>query len=73
MNTQLIIGNWEKVKGSLKQKYAKLTDDDLLYVKGKEEELFGRIQKKLGMTKEAVELIIKKHNEHTEGNAKDKS
>ena len=66
MNKEMILGNWEKVKGSLKQKYAQLTDNDLVYVKGKEEELFGRIQKKLGLTKEAAELLMKKHAEKTE-------
>lgn len=61
MNIQLVKGQWEQMKGSLKQKYAKLTDDDLKYVEGKEEELFGRLQKKLGLTKDAVELIVKEH------------
>ena len=61
MNAQLIKGNWDKIKGSMKQKYAQLTDNDLMYIKGKEEELVGRIQKRLGMTKEAVELFIKEH------------
>ena len=58
MNTQVLKGTWEAVKGTLKQKYAKLTDDDLKYVKGKEEELVGRIQAKLGLTRQAVALII---------------
>ena len=73
MNKELILGNWEKVKGSLKQKYAQLTDNDLMLVKGKEEELFGRIQKKLGLTKEAAELLLKKHAEKTEPKAEKKS
>ncbi len=47
---QIVKGNWNEVKGKLKQKYANLTDDDLLYVEGKEDELFGRLQKKLGKT-----------------------
>ncbi len=45
-----IKGNWNEIKGKLKQKYAQLTDDDLIYVEGKEEELFGRIQKRTGQT-----------------------
>ena len=49
-----IKGFWNEVKGKLKQKYAHLTDDDLLFVKGKDDELVGRLQKKLGRTKEAV-------------------
>ena len=61
MNTQVLKGTWEAVKGTLKQKYAKLTDDDLKYIKGKEEELICRIQTKLGLTKEAMALIIEAH------------
>jgi uncharacterized protein YjbJ (UPF0337 family) len=51
-------GNWKETKGKLKQKYAELTDDDLLFVEGKQEELMGRIQKKLGKTKEEVQTLI---------------
>ncbi len=47
-------GTWNEVKGKIKQKYADLTDDDLLYEEGKEDELLGRIQKKVGKTKEEV-------------------
>ncbi len=49
-----IKGNWNVMKGNLKQKYADLTDDDLTYAEGKEEELVGRIQKKTGKTREEV-------------------
>ena len=48
-------GNWNQIKGNIKQKYADLTDDDLLYVEGKEDELIGRLQKKTGETKETVQ------------------
>jgi uncharacterized protein YjbJ (UPF0337 family) len=64
MNTLLLKGNWDHLKGELKKKFGKLTDDDLTYVEGKEEELFGRIQKKLGLTREVLDLIIKEHAEH---------
>lgn len=47
-------GNWNELKGKIKQTYADLTDDDLLYEEGKDEELLGRIQKKVGKTKEEV-------------------
>jgi uncharacterized protein YjbJ (UPF0337 family) len=53
-----IKGNWNETKGKLKQKYANLTDDDLLYTEGKEEELYGRLQKKLGKTREEVRKIL---------------
>ena len=46
MNKLEIKGNWNEASGKLKQQYANLTDDDLLLVKGKEEELLGRLQKK---------------------------
>lgn len=46
-----IKGNWNEVKGKLKQKYADLTDDDLKYVDGKEDELLGKLQQKTGKTK----------------------
>ncbi len=53
-----IKGDWNIVKGTLKQKWAKLTDDDLQYLEGKEDELLGRIQKRTGETREAVEKAI---------------
>jgi uncharacterized protein YjbJ (UPF0337 family)/predicted small secreted protein len=53
-----IKGNWNELKGKLKQKYADLTDDDLLYAEGKEEEFYGRLQQKLGKTRAEVEKIL---------------
>lgn len=53
-----IKGNWNMIKGNLKQQYAELTDDDLMYVEGKEEELVGRIQARTGETKEKVKSWI---------------
>ncbi len=47
-------GTWNEVKGKMKQKYADLTDDDLLFEEGKDDELLGRIQKKIGKSKEEV-------------------
>ena len=47
-------GTWNEVKGKVKQQYADLTDNDLLYEEGKEDELVGRLQKKTGLTKEQV-------------------
>jgi len=51
-------GNWNETKGKLKQKFAMLTDNDLLLVEGKNEELLGRLQTKLGKTKEQIHKII---------------
>ncbi len=58
MNTLEIKGDWNIVKGKLQQKWATLTNDDLQYVEGKREELLGRIQKRTGQTREAVEKAI---------------
>ncbi len=55
-----IKGNWNELAGKLKQKFADLTDDDVLYKEGKEEELLGRLQKKLGKTKEQIHNLISK-------------
>lgn len=51
-------GNWNQVKGKLKQEYAGLTDDDLQYEEGKEDELLGKIQEKTGETKEKIKSVI---------------
>lgn len=59
MNKSIISGNWEQLKGKLKQKYASLTDNDLMFVEGKEDETLGRIQKKLGKSREEVEQLLK--------------
>lgn len=50
----MIKGSWNEVKGKLKQKYADLTDDDLLYEEGKDDELLGRLQRKLGKSIDEV-------------------
>ena len=47
-------GSWNEVKGKLKQKYGQLTDDDLAFVEGKEDELLGRLQKRLGKSKDEL-------------------
>ncbi len=60
MNKLTIKGNWNEIAGKLKQQFANLTDDDLLFQKGKEEELLGRLQSKLGKTKEDLRKIISK-------------
>jgi uncharacterized protein YjbJ (UPF0337 family) len=51
-------GNWNEIKGRLKQKYAQLTDDDVLWVEGKQDELFGRLQAKLGKSREELHHLI---------------
>ena len=59
MNTLELKGNWNIIKGKLKRKWASLTDDDLRYTEGAETELIGRIQKRTGQTREAVERVLR--------------
>lgn len=54
MNKMQIKGHWDTVKGKLKQKYGDLTDDDLVYTEGKEDELLGRLQAVTGKAKEEL-------------------
>ena len=58
MNILEIKGDWNVTKGKLKQKWAMLTDDDLRYSEGRQDELVGRIQKRTGETREAVEKAV---------------
>ncbi|HYF66662.1 MAG TPA: CsbD family protein [Ohtaekwangia sp.] len=60
MEKQEIKGTWNEMKGKLKQKYGELTDDDLTYAEGKEDELYGRLQQRLGKTKEQIKEEIDK-------------
>jgi uncharacterized protein YjbJ (UPF0337 family) len=59
MTTLEIKGDWNITKGKLKQKWAKLTDDDLQFAAGQQDELIGRIQKRTGENREAVEKALK--------------
>jgi uncharacterized protein YjbJ (UPF0337 family) len=59
MDSLKIKGTWNTVKGKLKQKYAELTDDDLVFAEGKEDELYGRLQQRLGKTREEIRKEIK--------------
>lgn len=58
MNHLQFKGNWNIAKGKLKQKFAQLTDDDLRYEDGREDELIGRIQKRTGETRELIEQAL---------------
>lgn len=63
MNKLTIKGDWNIAKGKLKQRWASLTDNDLQYVDGKEDELIGRIQKRTGETRESVERALSEWND----------
>ncbi|MGY6741913.1 MAG: CsbD family protein [Cecembia sp.] len=53
-----IKGNWNELKGKLKERYAELTDDDLVYAEGQEDQLLGKIQKKTGAAKEELSKLL---------------
>lgn len=57
-NNMELNGKWEEQKGRLKEKFAALTNNDLLFSTGKKEEMFGKLQVKLGKTKEEMDKII---------------
>ena len=59
MDKMEIKGNWNQLKGKIKQANGSLTDDDLQYEEGKDDELFGRLQEKLGKTKDEVVSWLK--------------
>jgi uncharacterized protein YjbJ (UPF0337 family) len=58
MNKLQIKGNWNEMKGKLKQKFADLTDDDLTFAEGKEDEMLGRLQQRLGKSEEEIRRAI---------------
>jgi uncharacterized protein YjbJ (UPF0337 family) len=60
MNKLQFKGSWNEIKGKLKQSYGNLTDDDLVFAEGKDDELMGRLQKRLGKTKDEIRLMIEK-------------
>lgn len=57
-NSNEIKGNWEQLKGNIKQKFADITDDDLLYEEGKEQEMWGKLQEKLGKTEKEIKSMF---------------
>ncbi|WP_411868898.1 CsbD family protein [Vulcanococcus limneticus] len=58
MTSLKLKGEWNEIKGKVKQAYADLTDDDLVYVEGKHDELLGRLQKKLGKSQEEIRHLL---------------
>jgi len=58
MDKLQIKGNWNEIKGKLKQKYGELSDDDLAYAEGKEDELLGRLQQKTGKSRQQLINVI---------------
>ena len=62
MNTVILKDRWGILKGKLKQKYAMLTDNDLAYVLGREDEMLGHIQEKTGVSREELEQYMREAN-----------
>jgi uncharacterized protein YjbJ (UPF0337 family) len=60
MNKLQFKGSWNEIKGKLKQSFGNLTDDDLVFAEGKDDELIGRLQKKLGKTKDEIRQTIER-------------
>lgn len=58
MNETTLEGTWDKLKGKIKQAYGDLTDDDLTYADGKEDEMWGRVQEKTGKTKDEINKSV---------------
>ena len=58
MNWDRVEGNWKQFSGKVKEKWGKLTDDDLTVVKGKQDQLVGRIQKRYGIAKDEAERQV---------------
>lgn len=54
MNETTIKGGWNELKGKIKQAYGDLTDDDLTYAEGQEDEMWGKLQQKTGKTKDEI-------------------
>jgi uncharacterized protein YjbJ (UPF0337 family) len=61
MNTTEVKGTWNEQKGKLKQQFANLTDDDLMFAEGKKDEMLGKLQIKLGKTKEELHKVMSGH------------
>jgi len=58
MNTTQLQGNWNELKAKLKMKFAVLTDNDLMFEEARKEEMYGRLQTKLGKSKDEIIKII---------------
>jgi uncharacterized protein YjbJ (UPF0337 family) len=58
MNTTEVKGNWNELKGKLKQKFADLTDNDLMFEEGKKDEMLGKLQINLGKSKEELDKLL---------------
>lgn len=58
MNSDQLEGKWKQLKGSVKQQWAKLTDDDLTFINGKSDELVGKVQERYGIAREEAQKRV---------------
>ena len=70
MNTDTLKGDWKLIKGKIKEKWGKLTDDDLVEINGKREQLLGKIQKKYGVAKDKAEHELGEWEKHCDSECK---
>jgi uncharacterized protein YjbJ (UPF0337 family) len=73
MNWDIIQGNWKQVKGTIKAKWGKLTDDQLDIIAGKRDQLAGKIQEAYGVSKDEAESQIKSFEDKYEDNREDEN
>jgi uncharacterized protein YjbJ (UPF0337 family) len=66
MNNELFKGNWNQFKGKIKEKWGKLTDDEITQINGKRDQLLGRLQKRYGWEKERAEAELKRFEDSLE-------
>ena len=59
MNKDIFVGTWEEIKGEIKQAWGKLTQDDLIQIKGSQQEIYGKLQKHYGYSKEQAENAVR--------------
>ncbi len=64
MNSDQLQGNWKQLKGSVKEQWGKLTDDDIARVEGNYDQLVGKIQERYGVAREEAEKQVKQWNKH---------
>lgn len=69
MNWDQVAGNWKQMKGAAKQRWAKLTDDDMTSLSGKRDELVGKIQERYGYTREQAQKEADAWAEETKAQA----
>ncbi|KTC97539.1 CsbD family protein [Legionella erythra] len=64
MNKEIFEGNWEEMKGKIKQQWGRLTDDDLLEIEGDNQEIYGKLTKHYGYTKDEIDKQLERFRKH---------